>query len=144
VIFQVRDETGCIDCAAYRSTGKVRDAASKLIPGDSVVVSGGVRPRLPGRMTLNVEVLEVTELVDAIRLTNPPCSICGAGCESMGKGQGFRCRKCGARLPRTSAVRKIAPRNITKGIYLPPFRANRHLSRPNLKEPNSLLLSDMN
>ncbi|TMI34269.1 DUF1743 domain-containing protein [Candidatus Bathyarchaeota archaeon] len=130
VIFGTIDETGTIDCAAYSTTGDVRDIALQLIPGDSVAVSGGIRPRPLGELTLNIERLKVTRLVDAIRWENPPCSKCGARCESMGKGQGFRCRRCKLRFPRTIRIRKLDGRTIRLGEYLPPPRAHRHLTKP--------------
>ena len=130
VIFRTGDGTGSVDCAAYRATGPVRETALQLVPGDSVTVSGGIRPRPLGELTLNVEKLEVTRLVDTVRLENPSCSNCGIRCESMGKGQGFRCRKCKVRLPKTSRVKKLELRKITVGVYLPPPRAHRHLTKP--------------
>jgi tRNA(Ile2)-agmatinylcytidine synthase len=130
VIFRTGDETGSVDCAAYRATGPVRETALQLVRGDSVTVSGGIRPRPLGELTLNVEKLEVTGLGDTVRLENPSCSNCGTRCESMGKGQGFRCRKCKLRLPKTSRVQKLELRKITLGPYLPPLRANRHLTKP--------------
>jgi tRNA(Ile2)-agmatinylcytidine synthase len=130
VIFRTSDETGSVDCAAYRATGPVRETALQLVPGDSVTVSGGIRPRPLGELTLNVEKLEVTGLVDTVRVENPSCSNCGTRCESMGKGQGFRCRKCKVRLPKTSRVEKLELRKITLGTYLPPPRAHRHLTKP--------------
>ena len=93
VIFKTGDETGAVDCAAYRATGSVRETALQLAPGDSVTVSGGIRLQPLGELTLNVEKLELTRVVDMVRLENPSCSNCGIKCESMGKGQGFRCRK---------------------------------------------------
>ena len=130
VIFRTGDETGSVDCAAYRATGPVRETALQLVPGDSVTVSGGIRPRPLGELTLNVEKLEVTGLVDTVRLENPRCSFCGARCESMGKGQGFRCKKCKARLPKTSRIQKLDHRTISLGLYLPPPRTHRHLTKP--------------
>jgi tRNA(Ile2)-agmatinylcytidine synthase len=130
VIFVTGDDTGWVDCAAYRTTGTVRETALQLVPGDSVIVSGGIRPRPLGELTLNVEKLEVTGLVDTVRLENPSCSNCGTRCESMGKGQGFRCRKCKVRLPKASRIQKLEQRNITPGVYLPPPRTHRHLTRP--------------
>src|SRR5437016_6819552 len=130
VIFRTGDETGSVDCAAYRATGPVRETALQLVPGDSVTVSGGIRPRPLGELTLNVEKLEVTGLVDTVRLENPSCSNCRTRCESMGKGQGFRCRKCKVRLPKTSRVEKLELRKITLGTYLPQPRAHRHLTKP--------------
>ncbi len=130
VIFRINDETGSVDCAAYRETGSVRETATQLAPGDSVIISGGVRPQRFGQLTLNVEKLEVTGVAEKTRLENPCCSSCGTRCESMGKGQGFRCRKCGARLPKTSLVQKLERRRLTPGVYLPPPRAHRHLTKP--------------
>jgi tRNA(Ile2)-agmatinylcytidine synthase len=130
VIFRTCDETGSVDCAAYRATGPIRETALQLVPGDSVTVSGGICPRPLGELTLNVEKLEVTGLVDTVRLENPSCSNCGTRCESMGKGQGFRCRKCKVRLPKTSRVEKLELRKITLGAYLAPPRAHRHLTKP--------------
>jgi tRNA(Ile2)-agmatinylcytidine synthase len=129
VIFRVADETGSIDCAAYRATGSMRDAILQLVPGDSISVSGGIRP-FRGKLTLNVEKLEVTELVALAQFENPHCTFCGARCESMGMNQGFRCRKCKARFPKTSEVKKLVPRKIGLGITLPPPRAHRHLTKP--------------
>ena len=130
VIFRLGDETSLVDCAAYFVTGSLREKALQLAPGDTVTVSGGVRPRPLGQLTLNVEKLELTGLVDVVRLENPTCSSCGTRCESMGKGQGFRCRKCKARLPKTSLVKKLEHRKITPGVYLPPPKAHRHLTKP--------------
>jgi len=130
VIFRIHDETGSVDCAAYHATGSVRETSLQLFPGDSVTVSGGICPQPFGELTLNVEKLEVTSLVETVRLENPSCSNCGIRCESMGKGQGFRCRKCKVRLPRTSRVEKIEQRKIAPGVYIPPPRAHRHLTKP--------------
>ena len=130
VIFKIHDETGSIDCAAYSATGSIHKAAVHLIPGDSVVVSGGIRVRRMEGFTLNVEKVEVAGLADAIRWQNPFCSDCEVRCESMGKGQGFRCRKCNLQFRKASKSPKSEPRAITCGIYLPPPRAHRHLTKP--------------
>jgi tRNA(Ile2)-agmatinylcytidine synthase len=130
VVFRTSDKTGSVDCAAYKTTGPVREAALQLAPGDSVVVSGGIRPRPLGELTLNIEKLEVTGLVDVVRWENPLCSRCGARCESMGRGQGLRCKKCKTRLLKTSRVQTLDQRKISLGVYLPPPRTHRHLTKP--------------
>src|SRR6267143_6536048 len=130
VIFRTGDETGSIDCAAYRATGPVREAALQLVLGDSVIVSGGIRSRPLGELTLNVEKLEVTGLVDVVRWENPRCPRCGARCESMGKGQGLRCKKCKTRPLKASRVGTLDHRKISLGVYLPPPRTHRHLTKP--------------
>jgi len=148
VIFRIDDETGSVDCAAYRATGHVCETALHLAPGDSVTVSGGIRPQPWGELTINVEKLEVTSLVDTVRLENPSCSNCGNRCESMGRGQGFRCRKCKARFPRTARVEKLEHRKIARGVYLPPPRVHRHLTKPasraGIRRPTSFETSNAN
>jgi tRNA(Ile2)-agmatinylcytidine synthase len=130
VVFRTSDETGSVDCAAYKATGPIREAARQLAPGDSVVVSGGIRSRPLGELTLNIEKLEVTGLVDVVRWENPLCSRCGARCESMGKGQGLRCKKCKTRFLKTAQVHTLDQRKISLGVYLPPPRTHRHLTKP--------------
>jgi tRNA(Ile2)-agmatinylcytidine synthase len=130
VIFRTGDETGSVDCAAYSTTKSINETTRHLIPGDAVIASGGIRPRPPGDLTMNVEKLEVTGLAEAVQWENPRCSNCGARCESMGKGQGVRCRKCNRRFEMASKIPKSMARSISLGIYLPPPRANRHLTKP--------------
>ncbi len=130
VIFMVGDSSGLIDCAAYEPTSSLRKIAMQLFPGDMVRVSGGVR-RGPGkRMTLNVEKLEVMRVAEDVRIEKPRCSTCDRSCESMGKGQGFRCRKCGFRYHRGSSRQVVRLRDFMMGVYIPPPRAQRHLTRP--------------
>ena len=129
VVFRVEDDTSSIDCAAYRQTGSMRDVSIQLVPGDLVTVSGGVHSAC-GELTVNVEKLEITVLANVVQLENPNCPICGGRCESMGKEQGLRCKKCKARFPRTLQVKKLGQRKIQLGVYLPPPRAQRHLTKP--------------
>ena len=130
VIFGLRDDSGLIDCAVYRPTGSLAIAARDLLPGDTVRASGGVRGLREGRPTLNVEKLEVLHLVEKIGQTNPVCSSCGARCESMGQGQGLRCKKCGQRNENASKIQVQEQRQLRTTIYIPPPRARRHLTMP--------------
>ena len=130
VIFGLRDDSGLIDCAAYRPTGSLAMAARDLLPGDRVRASGGVRGFRRGRPTLNVEKLEVLHLVEKIGYENPTCEDCGGRCESMGRGQGLRCKKCGQRNENASKILVRQERHIRPMIYIPPPRARRHLTMP--------------
>ncbi len=130
VVFQLQDETGSIDCAVYEPTGSLRKVALELIAGDKVRIMGGVRPGPYVSPTLNLEKLEVLELVESMTVTKPKCSACSSGCESMGRRQGFRCRKCGLRFPREMMVQALVKRKLRRGLYLPPPRAHRHLTKP--------------
>ena len=136
VIFRLRDDSGLIDCAVYRPTGSLAMAARDLLPGDTVRVYGGVRRWREGTPTLNVEKLEVIHMVEKIQQANPMCSSCGGRCESMGRGQGLRCKKCGQRNEYASKIQVRQERHIQSTIYVPPPRARRHLTKPDSKPRN--------
>ena len=136
VIFRLRDDSGLIDCAVYRPTGSLAMAARDLLPGDTVRVYGGVRRLREGTPTLNVEKLEVIHMVEKIQQANPMCSSCGGRCESMGRGQGLRCKKCGQRNEYASKIQVRQERHIQSTIYVPPPRARRHLTMPDSKPRN--------
>src|SRR5437870_10820742 len=130
VIFRLRDDSGLIDCAVYRPTGSLAIAARDLLPSDRVRVWGGVRGLRQGRPTLNVEKFEVLRLVEKIEYANPMCEDCGARCESMGRGQGLRCKRCGQEAENASKILVRQQRHIGPTAYVPPLRARRHLARP--------------
>jgi len=131
VIFPIRDETGRVDCAAYEPTGTLRKIAGGLIVGDLVEACGGVRPPSSGRpTTVNLEKLRILKLARKVTLRNPPCPKCGRRTESMGRGQGFRCGKCGLRSPRLRKVALEAPREVREGLYVTAPRSQRHLTKP--------------
>lgn len=130
VIFRLGDGTGVLDCAAYEPTGPFRKTARELVPGDRVRVSGGIRRGPNGSVTLNLEKLEVLELAEKVHWENPRCTECDYGCESMGRGQGYRCRKCGLRYPPESVRTVVEERPLRETVYIPPPRANRHLTKP--------------
>jgi len=136
VIFRLRDDSGLIDCAVYRPTGSLAMAARDLLPGDTVRVYGGVRRLREGTPTLNVEKLEVIHMVEKIQHANPMCSSCGGRCESMGRGQGLRCKKCGQRNEYASKIQVRQERHLQSTIYVPPPRARRHLTMPDSKPRN--------
>ncbi|MEM3006050.1 MAG: tRNA(Ile)(2)-agmatinylcytidine synthase [Candidatus Bathyarchaeia archaeon] len=131
VIFTLEDGTGRVECAAYEPTGRFREIVRSLIPGDEVRASGGVREGdgITG-LTINLEKLEILRLKDEVLLLNPNCPACGGSMESMGRGKGFRCRRCNFkdRELRKRAVR--LERSLKPGVYLPPPRAQRHLTKP--------------
>ena len=130
IIFRLSDCTGFIDCAAYEPTGSFRRRVQELIPGDRVKALGGVRRISSGRLTLNLEKLEVLELAEDVRWENPRCVQCNRRCESMGRNQGYRCRRCGLRYPKNSAIFVVTNRPLKQMLYIPPPRANRHLTKP--------------
>lgn len=129
IIFKLDDSTGVVDCAVYEPTGGLRFIASKLMAGDRVRVYGGVKPFDDG-LTFNVEKIEIVELTKIYRSMNPLCPSCGRRMKSMGFGKGFRCGRCGFRDIDSSKVDVNVDRGLKPGLYMPPPRAYRHLTKP--------------
>ena len=127
VIFSIYDGDE-IECAAYEPTKQFRNVIRQLMPGDEVVVYGGVRAK---PFTINLEKIEIRKLVDAYRkVENPICSKCGKHMKSIGKGKGYRCPKCGARAGEEEAKYVKVKRKLKEGIYEVPVIAMRHLTKP--------------
>jgi tRNA(Ile2)-agmatinylcytidine synthase len=131
VLFRVGDCSGQIDCAAYEPTGKFRETISGLIKGDQVLIHAGVRPasRRHG-MTLNVEGLEILKLARQVLSINPVCPQCGKRMKSAGRNKGYKCVNCGFKDPKAIKIEKSGERKLQEKLYLPPTRAQRHLTRP--------------
>jgi len=129
VIFKLSDGTGTIDCAVYEPTGRLRVIASKLVDGDRVRVYGGVKPFDKG-LTFNIEKIEVLEARAITRIMNPLCPYCGRRMKSAGLGKGFRCGRCGFRDRGSAKIEIYMDRDLKPGLYLPPPRAFRHLTKP--------------
>jgi tRNA(Ile2)-agmatinylcytidine synthase len=136
VVFGLKDDSGLIDCAVYRPTGSLAMAARDLLPGDRVRACGGIRGWRRGRPTLNVEKLEVLHMVEKIENVNPLCSNCGGRCESMGRGQGLRCKKCRQRNETASRIQVRQLRHLRPTVYIPPPRSRRHLTKPDSRRGN--------
>jgi len=131
VYFDVDDDQGTVTCAAYEPTGDFRKTALSLIPGDRIEVGGGVRRR--SRIhpaVLNLEYIRILKPARDIKLSNPLCPSCGRRMSSQGRGQGFRCSRCGFTDRYATKIREEVPRCLERGLYLPPPRAQRHLTKP--------------
>ncbi len=131
VLFEVSDGNDSIQCAAYEPTGVFRWDVMKLLVGDHVTLHVGVRP--PSRsydMTLNVEGMQLTHLVDNVHYLNPLCPNCDKRMKSAGKDKGFKCASCGHIQRGQAKIEQLIPREIQLGYYLPQKSAQRHLTRP--------------
>lgn len=131
VIFSIKDENAEIDCAAYEPTGSLRATATRLIVGDQIEVSGGVRAPSQNRpLTINLEKVRLQKLAPQTALRNPICPRCGKRLKSMGTNKGFRCDRCGARYPSLTKVETKVMRELRKGLYITSTRSQRHLTKP--------------
>jgi tRNA(Ile2)-agmatinylcytidine synthase len=120
VIFEISDGAASMECAAFEPTKGFRNIIRQLRAGDEVTVHGSVKDR-----TLNLEKIKIDSL-NLHESRNPLC--CSKRMKSMGKGQGYRCEKCGAK--RKEPVMEILQRNIAPGFYEVPPSARRHLAKP--------------
>ena len=117
-----------IDAAFYEPSRSLRDDARSLLPGDELTLCGSVResPR-----SLNVEKMQIRSIVKDVQKThNPICRDCGKSMGSMGMNQGFRCKKCGAKVGSGAAAWSVIPRTLKPGWYEPPVASRRHLHKP--------------
>jgi tRNA(Ile2)-agmatinylcytidine synthase len=131
VIFSIKDKSGEVDCAAYEPTGNLRKVARELIIGDNVEVYGAVRkPSAAKPLTINLEKINILKLAPKTVLQNPVCPTCGRRLESMGKGKGFRCKKCGARSDDAEKIQIAVARKLKAGLYITSTRSQRHLTKP--------------
>jgi tRNA(Ile2)-agmatinylcytidine synthase len=128
VFFPLRDGEGSeIDCAAFEPTKSFRELVRKLIPGDRVTLSGSVTSS-----TLNIEKIEIKKLASLYIEENPECPVCKKHMKSAGKGQGFRCKKCGTEA--LSKIRRETERDIKRGLFEVPPCSRRHLAKPLVRE----------
>ncbi|RLF43389.1 MAG: DNA-binding protein, partial [Thermoplasmata archaeon] len=128
VIFRLKDETSSIDCTAYEPTKNFRDVIKELRVGDVLEVYGGVREE---PFTINIEKIRIKRLVEIEeKIENPLCDNCKVHMKSMGRGEGYRCRKCGARKSESEAKFQTIERKLKEGFYEVPPCARRHLSKP--------------
>lgn len=119
-------EFGSLTGAAYEPSREFRHALDWLARGDVIEILGELRenPR-----SLNIEKMHVISLADEYsKVSNPICARCGRTMSSAGKGQGYRCRRCGTRSDEPIMRKNV--RWIVPGWYEPPTAARRHLSKP--------------
>ena len=125
MFFTLVDESGEIECAAYEPTKNFRKTVAKLRQGDSLELYGGIGEQ----NTFNIEKFQVLKLNDIV-YENPICK-CGKRMTSAGKGKGFKCKHCGAKISDDNKVAKKISRDlINSKFYETPVSARRHLSKP--------------
>jgi tRNA(Ile2)-agmatinylcytidine synthase len=117
-----------IELTAYEPSKGFREVIRDLIVGDRIRVMGELResPR-----TLNVEKLQVIDTEERFhKVSNPLCPSCGKSMKSVGRGKGYRCRRCGTKASDKDAAIVRQNRSLIPGWYQPPVSARRHLSKP--------------
>ncbi len=131
VNFLLEDNTGTIECMAYEPSGDFRKIIMQLTKNDFVRIYGGIKPASSNHpITLNVERLDILYLAKKYKYQNPICPKCGKRLKSAGSNKGYKCKNCGFRIKEIQKIKVPIERNVKVGIYIPPPRAQRHLTRP--------------
>lgn len=154
VFFSISDKVegngNTILACAFEPTKSFREKVKCLVKGDLVRLSGGAKAReligennsaLEGLITIsnpsnslaiNIEKMEVLSLVTKMeKVSNPLCPACEVKMGSMGRGQGYRCRKCHHRALESEAVFREIERDLQEHrMYEVDAVALRHLSKP--------------
>lgn len=131
VIFSIEDNTAEIDCAAYEPTGNLRKIARELTVGDNIEVYGAVNKATKSKpLTINLEKIKILNLSEKVSTENPSCPTCGKHLKSLGKDQGYGCKKCGNKYPKSFKTRKNVSRSLKPGLYFTSERSQRHLTKP--------------
>lgn len=118
-----------IKCAVYEPTGSFRKIFQQLVEGDLIEVGGGVRRATAKHpKVLNVEYLKVIQLKKVLLPKKPLCDDCKKPMKSKGSEGYYKCRRCGLKKRATEFSEE--PRSLKEGVYLPPPRAHRHLTKP--------------
>ncbi|MDR2873750.1 MAG: tRNA(Ile)(2)-agmatinylcytidine synthase [Methanobrevibacter sp.] len=126
VFFKLMDGSGEIELAAYEPTKDFRHIIKKLIKGDEIQVYGGIG--CGG--TFNLEKIKILSLKKKQIFKNPKCE-CGKTMTSAGKLKGFKCKKCGFKLPDGERIIITCERElIENNYYETPISSRRHLSKP--------------
>ena len=130
VFCELETSSGTVQCAAFEPTGKFKEVVARLIPGDHVTVFGGAKQHDQLPMTVNLEKLIIEHLSEDGVALNPRCPRCDKRMKSAGRGQGFRCPRCGYLSSKTSKRFVKRERNLLPGLYVPDKKAHRHLTKP--------------
>ncbi|QKQ99861.1 DUF1743 domain-containing protein [Metallosphaera tengchongensis] len=119
--------TDKVPVIVYKETGELNAASRLLKTGDVIRVYGALKPSRKFGLILEAERMEVIDLKRDLVYLNPKCPTCNGSSESLGRGKGFRCRRCGFRFHGEKQVREV-DRKLSLGLYQ--TRKYRHLTRP--------------
>ncbi len=125
VRFRLRDRAGTqLKCLAFEPTKTLPAVARELRLGDRLRVWGSAGTG----GALRLEGIVVEAVVAAGRWAAPECPECRCGTDSLGEGRGWRCARCGDRLPLEAGGWSVEPRALAPTTVHPTPSARRHLA----------------
>ena len=138
VLFSIISDERIINCAAYEPTKKFRKIVRELRKGDEILVFGGVRPPSEKfEITINLEQMIILKFRDQKMRITLKCPNCETALKSQGKNQGLICKKCNFITKEKELSFQKEKRRLRTNIrYLIPVCAQRHLTKPHVREIN--------
>lgn len=138
VIFSITSDERIINCAAYEPTKKFRNIVRELRKGDEILVFGGVRPPSEKfEITINLEQMIILRFRDQTKRITLKCPECDTALKSQGKNQGLVCKKCSFTTSEKNLIFQKEKRRLRTNIrYVIPVCAQRHLTKPHIREIN--------
>jgi len=138
VLFSIISDERIINCAAYEPTKKFRKIVRELKKGDELLVFGGVRP--PSEkytITINLEQLIILSFRHQLQRITLKCPYCDTALKSQGKNQGLVCKKCDFTTNKKDLIFQTEKRRLRTNVrYVIPICAQRHLTKPHLRDFN--------
>lgn len=128
IVEGVNDRGVLIHIVGYRETGVLNKSMRELRKGDRVIFYGALKPSSKLNIILEAEGMEILFLEEEKAYHNPKCRNCGGSTESMGKGKGFRCKRCGQKFSYLTKDESKISRSLSLGIYI--TERPRHLTLP--------------
>ena len=122
VFFEISDESGSVEVAAFEPTKHFRNKVRNLRVGDEIAVNGEYDDG-----TVKLEKFKIHSL-NRTKTVNPTCENCGNSMESAGANQGYRCRNC--KTSRDSKEEVEVEREISEVWHEVPPCARRHIAKP--------------
>ena len=120
----IKNSVNEIMCAVYEPSGSFRKKFIYLEPGDIIEVGGGIRKKTSNHPSvLNVEYLRIIRIIPKLIFY---CKNCKKKINRPIKKIEFKCQKCGKK----QIINYEDNRQIKPGLFLPPARAQRHLTKP--------------
>ena len=116
----------------YQESGRMRWVIKKLAYKTKIYIGGGIKPnRKPGEAdkVINPQIVYMPGTpIDIIIKARPICPSCKVTLKSGGKGNTYKCKKCGYSI--TGIEPSINKSMVLPTLLLPPYRSILHISKP--------------